>query len=318
MKTKEENLPIPGIPENNISPNVVSSGSSCELPTAPSVFSYIDYRKYLKDYYQYKKNSNSSFSYGSFARKAKIGTRNYLKRIIDGERNITKAILPKISVALDFDNESAIYFEYLVNYDQTKDPLVKKYYFEKLRSIGKSKKNSYFDINEAQYEVFQSWFYLPLYEYFALNYASSDPKIIQQHFRGAVSLKEIKEGIRVLQKLEIINWDEKSARYKQKVENIRFESEVASQAIQTYYKSMMDMAKSRIEVRDISQRDLRSLSIAINNDNYSQIINEIKDFVRHLNQKYSQAEPNKNALLQWNNQLIQLTQKIDSKTKEKK
>ena len=43
-----------------------------------SIFEYLDYRKYLKDYYDNRKTEDSAFSYQSFADKAGLTNRGFI------------------------------------------------------------------------------------------------------------------------------------------------------------------------------------------------------------------------------------------------
>ena len=45
---------------------------------APNVFSYLDARRYLGDYYAFKKASGRGFSYRAFSRRVGLGSPIYL------------------------------------------------------------------------------------------------------------------------------------------------------------------------------------------------------------------------------------------------
>jgi uncharacterized protein (TIGR02147 family) len=49
----------------------------------PDIFKYLDYRKYLKDFYEYMKGRDPKFSYRVFAKTAKLNSENYLKLVVD-------------------------------------------------------------------------------------------------------------------------------------------------------------------------------------------------------------------------------------------
>ena len=59
---------------------------SCECPL---VFSYVDYRRYLADYYAHAKKCHYGFSFRVFSKRAEISSSNYLRLVIDGKRNLT-------------------------------------------------------------------------------------------------------------------------------------------------------------------------------------------------------------------------------------
>jgi uncharacterized protein (TIGR02147 family) len=293
---------------NYSSPNPMNSEDL--LASQPRVFNYIDFKEYLKDYYSFKKKSQPAFSFGQFAKKARIPTRNYLKRVMDGERPLSNENLPKFIMALDLNAKESGYFEALVHYSQAKDPLIKKYYFEQLRNASAGVKGSYLDVHSGQYEIFQNWYVIPVYEYFSLPEASQDPKVISKHFKEKITAKDIKDSIDLLLHVGLLETDLDNQRVKQKIENIRYENDILNVAVRNYHQKMLEMTIQSVQADPVAERYLRATSIAICSEDYEKVTKEMEDFMRHLNQKYSTAVAEKNCLIQVNSQLIQLTENV--------
>ncbi|MBD3420106.1 MAG: TIGR02147 family protein, partial [Chitinivibrionales bacterium] len=57
------------------------------------VTTYIDFRKFLSDYYEEKKRTTHHFSHRYFAQKAGISSSSFLTRVIDGRRNLTRPMI---------------------------------------------------------------------------------------------------------------------------------------------------------------------------------------------------------------------------------
>ena len=55
------------------------------------MYAFADYRRYLAAYYDYAKAEQYGFSFRVFSRRAGIRSSNYLRLVIDGERNLTRA-----------------------------------------------------------------------------------------------------------------------------------------------------------------------------------------------------------------------------------
>jgi uncharacterized protein (TIGR02147 family) len=84
------------------------------------VFEYIDYRRYLRDYYAENKKSKKYFSYRYFSSRAGIKSPVFLKLIIENKRNLTRPMIEKFCKALDLNNKEALYFRHLVLFNQGK------------------------------------------------------------------------------------------------------------------------------------------------------------------------------------------------------
>ena len=61
-----------------------------------SIFSYIDYRKFLKDYYNSEKESKLYFSYRFFSQKAGIKSPVFLKEVYDGKKNLSRNMMESL------------------------------------------------------------------------------------------------------------------------------------------------------------------------------------------------------------------------------
>src|ERR1035438_176071 len=120
----------------------------------PRVFDYLDYREFLKDFYQHKKSLNPNFSLAVFSQKAGLATRNYLKRVIDGERPLSSESIPKFCLGLGLGVKEKVYFEALVNFNQTKDDDSKKHYFSSLTQAAENVKGSAVEVVRDQFEVY--------------------------------------------------------------------------------------------------------------------------------------------------------------------
>ena len=57
----------------------------------PEVFDYLDYRAFLRDHYLDKKQ-RQGLSFRGFSKRAGLKSPNYLKLVIDGQRNLTEAM----------------------------------------------------------------------------------------------------------------------------------------------------------------------------------------------------------------------------------
>jgi uncharacterized protein (TIGR02147 family) len=62
-----------------------------------SVYSYNNYREYLKDFYVKKKQDKVGFTYVRFSANASLGSPNYFKLVADGEKNLTSANIIKFT-----------------------------------------------------------------------------------------------------------------------------------------------------------------------------------------------------------------------------
>ena len=107
------------------------------------VFSYQDYRDFLRDFYLQRRQVDRKFSIRFFARRAGLKSENYLKVVMDGRRNLTTRNLPKFVKGLGLGPSQAEYFEALVNLNQARDLNERRNLLERVVHL-KKKKSGWF------------------------------------------------------------------------------------------------------------------------------------------------------------------------------
>src|SRR3989344_146995 len=104
-----------------------------------SIFSYSNYRDFLRDYYHDRKIKNIKFSFRVFARLAQFGSPGYLKMIMDGQRNISHSSIYKLTKAMKLPRRESEYFEKLVLFNHSQDVDEQKELLDLLDSIRRTK-----------------------------------------------------------------------------------------------------------------------------------------------------------------------------------
>ena len=278
---------------------------------SPRVFDYLDYREFLKDFYQHKKSLNPTFSLAVFSQKAGLVTRNYLKRVIDGERPLTSESIPKFCLGLGLGVKEKVYFEALVNFNQTKDNDSKKHYFSALTQATENVRGSAVEVVRDQFEVYKNWYILPVRELVLLKDFEEDPHYIVKKMKNKISKKEAVDAIDVLLRVGLLVRDPETKNLRQANPIIVYDKGVVDMTIRDFHMQTLDRTKEAIHQDEFQSWDLRSLSIAISGSELKDIHKAIKSFIHELNLKYSKPidEVNKTAdtVILLNSQVIQLT-----------
>ena len=83
-----------------------------------NIFIYLEYRKYLEDFYNLTKKLNPKFSFRVFSDAAGVKAPNFLQLLIQGKRNLKQATIPRVAQALELNGEESEYFRLLVRFDR--------------------------------------------------------------------------------------------------------------------------------------------------------------------------------------------------------
>ena len=170
-----------------------------------SIFSYTEYRQYLRDYFQEKKLANPGFSYRILAERAGFKARDYLMRVMNGQRNLSHSSSEKLSEYFRFSEKQAEYFHLLILFNQAETTLEKENLFARLSEIQKYGKHQ--RLRQAQYAYLSSWHHIALRSLIPLLNKSevADPELVGRLLDPTISGKQVKDSIELLLSLGLLN-----------------------------------------------------------------------------------------------------------------
>ncbi len=123
-----------------------------------SIFQYLNYRIFLKDYYTELKAEKKHFSYRYFSRRANINSPNFLKVVIEGKRNLSSKTIDKFAKAIGFNKSEAVFFRHLVLFNQAKTSSERRENFIILKEMAiHLQQNPGIDQNSPNHET-PSWY----------------------------------------------------------------------------------------------------------------------------------------------------------------
>lgn len=138
-----------------------------ELLSAPVLASYTDYRLFLNDYYRYRRsqtvNDRRPYSYAVFSAAADIRSPNYLKLVIEGQRNLSESMAKKFAKAMGLTKQETTEFVALVHFTQTTDPLERNQKLKNLSELRVDRKLKAGEISQDTWDKVPSWVTWVLY-----------------------------------------------------------------------------------------------------------------------------------------------------------
>jgi len=250
----------------------------------PNLFDYFDYREYLQDYYQFHKKRNSSYSYRLFARKAKLGSPNYLKLVVDGKRRITDRTLFQFARGLGLNRDEEKYFRELVLYQEVSDPDSKELH---LRSLLKyqEKQRTPTPLKADRIKFLLDWHHSVIRELVSTRDFNEDSAWIAKRLGNKITEAQAKESLELLERLQILKRNA-NGRLEQQEPLLTSSDEVPSHVIRSLHRTFLRKAINSIFSVPIDRRELSGLVISIPQNRMKELKEEIKEFRKKLNRKY--------------------------------
>ncbi len=165
----------------------------------PVLGAFTDYRLYLQQYYLYKRAQSKSalrpYSYGVFAAAADIRSPNYLKLIIDGQRNLSSDMSRKFAKALGLNKEETEEFMALVDFTQATEPLERNRYLKVLADIRVRQQIKTGEINQETWDKVPSWVTWVIYALADQDGMKFEPDELFECMRGKARPEDIRRSL---------------------------------------------------------------------------------------------------------------------------
>ena len=216
----------------------------------PDLYSYIDYRKFLKDYYEEQKARDPKFSHRYFTMKVGFSSSGYFSDVLAGKKNLSGAFILKFAKALKLAREEEEYFINLVNFNQAKTLEEKNRYYEKMMTTGKVKVDV---VERDKHAYFSSWQYAAVRE--ALHYLAvkDDYKELGKALDPPIAAKDAKKAIEVLVSLGLIARDGAGA-WRPTSGNLKMGGSIDALGLSNYHKSTLELAVRALDAFPPDQR----------------------------------------------------------------
>jgi uncharacterized protein (TIGR02147 family) len=270
--------------------------------TEPDVFNFLDYREYLRAYYTHAKQQRG-LSYRAFSKRAKLQSPNYLKMVIDGERNLTKKMARRFAVACGLQDEAALYFQLLVGFNQARTVDERNRWYRRLK-----RNRRYQDVHflDLAYDVYHSHWYLPaIRELVASVGFREDYAWIARRLAPPIKPREAEMAVETLLQLGLLERD-KQGRLRRKDATVSTGPEVYSLHLANYHRTMLSHATSSLDRIDADQRDISSVTLCLDESGINRVKRALQRFRREL-LEIDELEERPKQVIQVNFQLFPLT-----------
>lgn len=252
------------------------------------VFAYLDYRQYLRAYYDAEKKRRSAFSYRYFSKKAGLRSPNLLKLVIDGERNLGPDSVHKFIQALELAGKEADFFLDLVTFAQAPSVAEKNRAFERISASRRFR--SARRIEGALFDYLSHWYYAAIRELTARPDFSEDPKWVARQLQPRISVAEAERSLSLLLSLGLIVRNTKTGRIERGEPTLTTEHEVTSLAVKNFHRQMLERASDSIDTIKPYKRDLAALTVCVSDKTAALIKERIHQFREEIAQLCDQDD----------------------------
>ena len=267
------------------------------------VFEYVDYRAFLRDYYAHEKRVRRSFSHRAFSRRVGLGSPNHLKRVMDGERNLTVEMAERFAGALALSGEAAEYFVQLVRFGQARSSVERARAYEKLAGFKAYRRTRKLDLAHAAYH--STWYIPAVRELAGREDFRAEPKWIATRLLPPIKLSEARHALETLLEIGLLTRDARGV-VKQAEPLITTGPEMHALHIANYHRMMMQKAVESIDAVPSDRRDISAVVLLMGEGGMARVKQRIARFRREL-LELALAERRPSQVIQMNFQIFPLS-----------
>jgi uncharacterized protein (TIGR02147 family) len=250
-----------------------------------NIFGYIDFKKYLEDYYQQRKRVDPGFKHDYIcSRLGQANARSYFNNVIKGRTNVTPTFIDRFILLLELSQNEANYFRALVNYNQAFSPQEKEFFFNQIVQLN-STPHRVLDTNT--YAYYKEWYHSALRALLDIVDFKDNYRELCARLFPPITLKQARHSIALLKNLGLIAPDKQG--FWKPTDKVVSTGEFINDAlIQQFQMKCLEHARNVIAHGvDQAHRNI-TLTISLSDEAYQRVSGRVQQFkseIRSIVQK---------------------------------
>ena len=266
------------------------------------VFRHRDYRAFLREFYSRRKERKAGYSLRAFSQKAGLRSPNYLKLVMDGERNLTPGMALRFAQTCELTGDAADYFCELVEFNQARSAAEKKRHYRQLQRFGRFRRVHKLD---AAQQAYHSRWYIPVVRELAGSPEfCEDPKWIAKTLLPPISPANARDAVRVLCELGLLVRDPEGRLVQSEPLVETPEGPLGHQVVE-FHRAMMGLASEALDRVSRDEREVSSVTLCLSAAKMKELKEELVRLREDLLQRY-QADERAERVVQVNFQMFPL------------
>lgn len=255
------------------------------------LFSFYDYKEYLKSLYNTLNSQEHSISHLDLAEQLGFSRTNVIWMVMTGRRKLTSKSAEKIATALKFSPDERSYLKLLVIYNNTMLADQREYAFQRLMEITAKKVRN--DGSDRMIEYFQEWYHPIVRELTGTENFSSDPAWIASKLTVKVSPLRIKKSLALLESIGLIKYDVAKNRHVRTDQQVVPKREFRAMTMIRYHQKACEAARDAIAGVRANEREFNVLTVSLSDEGFSRVVDLLRAAcaqILEIEREYPQAK----------------------------
>ena len=243
-----------------------------------NIFTYIDYRQYLRDAYAERREENSKFSYRFIAGKVGFASPGFFANVLSGKKDISLKLVLKFAELFKLGRKEREYFENLVLFNKATGTSEKKEYLDRLIAMRGTRVKK---VEAHQWEYFEKWHHTAVRELIALRPFRGDLRALAGMTNPPITVQEARKSIELLERLGLIRKGLDGV-YERTDAAISAGDAMSQALISAYQVQAMELAKYAMDNLPSGTRNFSTLTMSVSGPTYEAMLEELRSFRRRM------------------------------------
>ena len=239
---------------------------------AVNIFGYTDFRKYLGDYYQARKQADKRFSHRFIQEKVGASSAGWFADVIKGRTNIPGAHVMKLSKLMQHKTSETDYFEAMVLFGQSATLEERTRYFHKMVAFKEVRADM---VGMDRLEFYSKWYHGAIREILFFHPFRGDYAELARKLSPPIRQAEARESVALLERLGMVEPNAIGG-YKSIDAVLKKDSSFPSVVMANFLKNNMELAIEALDRYSKEERDVSALTVSLSDTAFAQVKEDIR------------------------------------------
>ena len=242
------------------------------VPQLLDLFTFADYRAYLREYYVARKAVDRRFSHRYIMEKVGASSPSWFNDLVKGRINLTGTYLYRLAKLMDLGPAEEAYFESLVAYDQAGSLEEKNHHLEKILSAKGLKLDV---LTKEKFEFYGSWFHAVIRELLAFADFRGDYAALGRRLNPPIKKEQAMRSVELLLALDLIR-REAGGTFKPTSANLIKDPRFKAVHLANFLKAFMELGMQALDRFGKDSRDVSTMTMSLSAGGFHEVREEIK------------------------------------------
>ena len=249
------------------------------------VTTYLDYRVFLRDHYEARKEDTGFFSYRYMSQKLDIDP-GQLVKILQGKLHLPQRSLPAVVRLCKLEGREAEYFEELVRFNRARTREEINRCFDRLTVLRGVEVS---EVEPLQAEFYRRWHHTAIRALLGLGPFTGDAASLGRMCVPPVTEEEAAESIALLESLGLVVRDEQGALVLAAT-HISPADGVPVDAIRAFQRDTIQLAERALREIDREEREISTITVALSGGDLATVRTWVADLKRQIQSLATQSQ----------------------------